>query len=94
METASIAMGPSSVLLRGLNTPPSMMTSRDESWAVVRAPTLWVTMRALRCGSTWASTWAAVVPEPRKTVSPGAIMEAAARAIRSFSAVCVRTLVT
>ena len=57
------------------------------------APTLWVTMRALSCGSTWLSTWAAVVPELRKTVSPGMMVSAAALAMRRFSSEWARTLV-
>ena len=51
-------------------------------------------MRARRCGSTWLSTWAAVVPELRNTVSPGCMSVAAARAIRCFSSALARTLLT
>ena len=33
----------------------------------------------------WRMTWAAVVPELRKTVSPGSMSAAAAAAMRRFS---------
>ena len=81
------------ILKRRMSEEPFYVTSeREHSEEKRRIAQAAAAM--IRPGETWLSTCVAVVPELRKTVSPGWIMAAAACAMRRFSSECSRSLAT